>query len=119
MPKDERTIDSRRKKERERRIQLRWTPLFTGKKRGSCLNCKAAKVSSGQEPGTQSGPRPVTVNRIMALGVLWKVFKINGHVLPGSVRYRKGPEQSRGFIPRYRYPAVYPVIGHVTRVISS
>ena len=36
-----------------------WALLFTGKG-GSYLNCKAAKVSSSQEPRTQSGPRPVT-----------------------------------------------------------
>ena len=51
MPKDERTIDWRRKKEREGRIQLGWTPLFTVKKGGSCLNHKANGVSSGQGPG--------------------------------------------------------------------
>ena len=31
--------------------QLRWALLFT-RKEGSCLNCKANKVSSSQEPGT-------------------------------------------------------------------
>ena len=39
-------------RERENLIsQLIWALLFT-RKGGSCLNCKAAKVSSGKEPGT-------------------------------------------------------------------
>ena len=60
MPKDERGRSIEEGRERENLTsQLMWALLFTGKG-GSCLNCKAAKVSSGQEPGTQSGPRPVT-----------------------------------------------------------
>ena len=64
VPKDEkRSIEGERKRE-NLTSQLRWALLFTGKW-GSCLNFKAAKVSSGQEPGTQSGPRPVThINHI-------------------------------------------------------
>ena len=59
VPKDERQLIEEGRERENLTNQLMWALLFTGKG-GSCLNCKAAKVSSGQEPGTQSGPRPVT-----------------------------------------------------------
>ena len=60
---ERRKNDRLKEKERERKKDPTRvdTAIYRKKKRGSCLNCKAAKVSSGQEPGTQSGPRPVTI----------------------------------------------------------
>ena len=57
MPKDERpSIEEGRERE-NLTSQLMWALLFTGKRGFLPETARAAKVSSGQEPGTQSGPR--------------------------------------------------------------
>ena len=54
--------DRLKEKERERRKDpTRVDTAIYRKKGGSCLNCKANNANSGYEPGTLSGPRPVTV----------------------------------------------------------